>query len=63
MTTLLEAVKYSVMDKMERKLWRDMCDDKDIDVDERILDIVRVAAIFDGREDDFERYELSARDF
>lgn len=61
--TLLEAVKHSVMDKMERELWRDMCNEKDIDVDERILDIMRVAAIFDCREDDFERYELSAKDF
>lgn len=59
--TLFDAVGCNIVKTMEVGLLRDISDGKDVNIDERILDIMRVAAIFDGREDDFERWVTSQK--
>lgn len=54
--TTLEAVGCNIVKTMEVGLLRDISDGKDVNIDERILDIMRVQAVFDGKLDEFERW-------
>jgi hypothetical protein len=53
--TTLEALGAQVVKAMEVELLHDI-GVKDVNIDERILNIMRVQAVFDGELDQFERW-------
>lgn len=52
--TLFDAVGCNIAKMMEVGLLRDISNGKDVNIDERILDIMRVQAVFNGKLDEFE---------